>query len=161
MSTIYTLLYLDTPAEFQWISGSFVADEGEPWGGVVPTGKDKDALYARTQLVKSYYRKWINDNPEKRVWNQSLSAYIYVKGQSINETMAKAALTVESTQAIARLTEVLSQAIVISESEPKPNRNQHIYEKILIMQTPDNVRLIVGLQRSCKEFVQYSIKTGK
>lgn len=141
---------------------SSVADDTELYSiQNIPKGKSKEALLARTKLIKSYYRMWVKEHPEKRVWNKDLGNYIYVKGHSINETLAKAATNIESTLAVARLSEVLSQAIVISELPPKDNRNQRIFEKIILMEAPGDVRLLVGLQRSCQEYVQYSIRADK
>lgn len=140
-----------------------VADDGEPCSclGIIPVGNEKDAIIARTKIIKMYYGKWVKEHPDRRIWNTNLSNYIYVKGHSINETLAKAATTIESTLAVARLTDILSEAVVIAELEPKDNHNQRIFEKILLMHAPGNVRLLVGLQRSCQEYVQYSIKAIK
>lgn len=138
-----------------------VADEESicPVENLIPRGNNKEAIFARTKLVKVLYGKWIKEHPDRKVWNSCLANYIYVKGRSVNETLAKAAITAESTNAVARLTEILSEAVVIAESQPKDNRNQRIFEKILLMEAPGNVRLLVGLQRSCQEYVQYSIRT--
>ena len=87
----------------------------------------------------------------------SLGSFINVKFLSINETYEKAARDYDSTHAVLRLTEILGGAVKISEQPSKRDvRNQKQFEKMIIMRY-DKVKLVVGLQRSTQEYVQYSI----
>ena len=80
-----------------------------------------------------------------------------VKFISINETYNKAARRYESTLAVFHLTEVLQKAVLIEEKNTKPyDKNQKSFEKLLIMRYGD-IKLIVGVQKSNKDKVQYSL----
>jgi len=137
----------DTPKE------SLIAydDEG------VPMGRTRCEIKLREKTIKDFYAQWISENPEKKVWNVHLKSNILVKYLSINETYAKASRTYESTKAVFRLTEILSNAKLVKEELTKPNnKNQKSFSKILIMRY-DNIKLVVGYQKSMQENVQYSI----
>lgn len=123
----------------------------------IPKGFSKAEIKQREKIIKDFYAKWIQCNPSKKIWNDSLSDYIHVKFASINETFAKASRTYESTCAIFRLDEILKTAIVIEEHTVKHNKNQKVYEKMLEMKALEKVKLTVGLQRTSQEFVQYCI----
>lgn len=123
----------------------------------IPKGNSKEEIKMREKCIKDFYAQWIASNPTKKVWNECLQADIYVKFVSINETYAKAARTYKSTCAVFLLSDILKTAILVKELDPKANKNQKPYEKMLLMRAFENVKLIVGLQRSTREHVQYSI----
>lgn len=123
----------------------------------IPIGNSKEEMKLRERIIKDFYARWIEQNPSKEVWNDNLSAFIHVKFASINETFAKAARSYESTCAVFHLTEILQSAVKQSESCPKQNKNQRVYEKMILMRAMENVKLMVGLQKSNQEYVQYSI----
>ena len=123
----------------------------------IPTGNSKEDIKAREKLIKDFYAKWISKHPDKKVWNKHLSAFISVKFLSINETYEKASRNVESTLAVFRLSDILANAMLVSEKPAKRNsRNQKQFEKLLMMKHGD-VKLVVGLQRSNQNLVQYCI----
>ena len=125
----------------------------------IPIGSDKESIKARERIIKDFYAHWIAENPSKRIWNEHLQDYILVKFISINETYNKAARRYESTLAIFRLTEVLRNAILIEKKDAKPNdRNQKKFSSLLIMRY-DNIKLIVGIQRSNQDKVQYCLSS--
>ena len=69
----------------------------------------------------------------------------------------KAARNYESTLAVFRLTEILENAVKVGEKPTDPNtRNQKPYEKMIVLKHGE-VKLMVGLQRSNQEMVQYCI----
>lgn len=148
-------------------TGSMVRDEGETPEeeaaliefdeNGIPKGQSKKEIKMREKIIKDFYAQWIASNPTKKVRNENLKVDIYVKFASINETFAKAARTYKSTCAVFRLSEILRTSILVKELDPKNNKNQRPYEKMLQMRAFDNVKLIVGLQRSTQEHVQYSI----
>ncbi len=123
----------------------------------IPKGNSREDVKARKQIIKDFYASWVTEHPDKKVWNRSLKAYIHVKFQSVNETAGHAALSYESTDAVLRLSDVLSHA-VLTKMLPKKynNKNQKPYTKMLLLRW-NNCRLIVGLQKSTGEYVQYYV----
>ena len=123
----------------------------------IPRGNSREDIKARRQIIKDYYAIWCSEHPDKKVWNESLKANIHVKFQSINETVGHAALSFESTEAVLNLSVVLSHA-VLSGTLPKKynNKNQKPYSKMLLLRW-NNCRVIVGLQKSTGEYVQYYV----
>ena len=123
----------------------------------IPAGHTREDIKAREKLIKDFYAQWISEHPEKKIWNRSLGAFIYVKFLSINETYEKASRSYESTLSVFRLTEILEGAVKTGEQPAKRNtRNQKPFEKLLIMKYGE-VKLTVGLQRSNQDLVQYCI----
>lgn len=121
----------------------------------IPQGTTREDNKARKQIIKNFYANWIAEHPEKRVWNNSLKSFIYVKGQSINETAGHASLSLESTHAVFQLTEVLKEATVKEIWVPKHgDKNQKPYSEMRLLRW-NNCRLIVGYQKSKAEWVQY------
>jgi len=128
-------------------------------GMEIPNGDSKEDKIARKKIIKDFYARWISANPDKRVWNQSLNAFIYVKGRSINETSGQASTTYESTWEVFRLTEILSHATLTKIMTPKRDSvNQKPYSEILIMKQK-RALLVVGKQETTGEYVQYCIST--
>lgn len=124
---------------------------------MIPKGNSREEVKIRERLIKDFYAGWIAKNPEKKVWNENLQDYILVKFLSINETAEKAARQYKSTMAVMRLSELLSKAWVITEVTVKRGtKNQKPFLKMLIMQL-DNIRMIVGIQKSTGDKVQYCI----
>ncbi len=127
----------------------------------IPQGNTKEEIKTREKIIKDFYAQWISLNPEKKIFNKSLNADIFVKFISINETYEKAARSYESTLAVLKLTEVLSKAKKISETPAKNNKNQKSFSKMLIMLAYENIKLTVGLQKSNNQYVQYCITAIK
>ena len=126
----------------------------------IPKGKTREEIKIREKIIKDFYARWIANNPSKSVWNESLKANIKVKFISINETYEHAARSYESTLAVLRLTEILSNAEFISRDSKKTNdKNQKSFSHICIMRY-ENVKLVVGYQKSKDEYVQYSITSS-
>ena len=123
----------------------------------IPTGRTKEEIKIREQLIKDFYTQWISAHPDKKVLNNALGKYICVKFLSINETYEKASRSYESTLAVFRLTDILQNATLVEEIPAKRNtRNQKQFEKLLVMRY-ENIKLTVGLQRSNHDLVQYCI----
>ena len=123
----------------------------------IPQGSTREDIKARRQIIKDFYAQWIAAHPEKRVWNKSLKAYIYVKFQSINETLGHAPVSYESTKAVLNLTDLLSMAVKVKYKKAKTNdKNQRQYSEMVLLYYQD-VRLIVGKQRTTGEYVQYCV----
>ena len=127
----------------------------------IPTGRTKEDIKAREQLIKDFYANWISEHPDKKVFNLALGRYICVKFLSINETYEKASRSHESTLAVFRLTEILQNATFVEELPAKRNtRNQKQFEKLLVLRYED-IKLTIGLQRSNQDLVQYCITVPK
>lgn len=123
----------------------------------IPRGSSREDIKARKQIIKDFYAAWIAQHPEKKVWNKSLKAYVYVKFQSINETVGHASGTYESTVAIMRLTEILENAKVeFSKPKKQGDKNKKMFSKILIL-THGSIKLTVGKQKNTGEYIQYCI----
>ena len=123
----------------------------------IPKGRTKDDIKAREKLIKDFYAQWISEHPDKKVWNCDMGAFIHVKFLSINETYEKAARDYESTLAVFRLTEILESAVrVCDKTTNRKTRNQKQFEKLIVLKHGE-VKLMVGLQRSTQEMVQYCI----
>lgn len=134
-------------------------NELEICGGTIeiPRGNSREEIKTRRQIIKDFYAKWIAEHPEKRVWNSSLKAFIHVKFASINETCGHAALSYESTAAVFQLTSILSNARTAEKWKTKFNdKNQKPFSKLLLMRWK-SYRLIVGLQKTTGEYVQYYV----
>ena len=124
---------------------------------MIPVGTSKSDIKIREKLIKDFYSQWISEHPDKKIWNQNLNDYIYVKYLSINETYNKAARRYESTLAVFRLTEVLQKAILKEEKTIKPgDKNQKSFSKLLIMFL-DDIKLTVGIQKTTQQKVQYCL----
>ena len=74
---------------------------------MIPTGNNREDIKQRDKLIKDFYARWIAEHPDKKMWNEDLHDYIFVKYLSINETAEKAARKYESTLAVMRLSELL------------------------------------------------------
>ena len=123
----------------------------------IPQGDSCEDIKKRKQIIKDFYASWNAAHPDKRIWNKSLQDYIYVKYQSINETTGHAALSNKSTMAVFHLTEILSNASVSQKWAPKrDDKNQKPYSKMFLLRWK-TYRLIVGLQKSKNEYVQYYV----
>ena len=120
-------------------------------------GNSREEIKARKHIIKDFYASWIAAHPDKKVWNNSLNAFIHIKYLSINETVGHASGTYESTEAVFHLTEILRNAHRI-ECKPKKqdDRNQKGFSSITIMRYK-NIQLVVGLQKTTREYVQYCI----
>jgi hypothetical protein len=123
----------------------------------IPRGNSREDIKARRQIIKDFYASWIAEHPDKKIWNKSLKAYIHVKYLSINETVGHAPLSYESTFAVLNLTMLLSDATLTKTKPTKTNdKNQRPYSQMLFLYYQE-IRLIVGKQRTNGEYVQYCI----
>ena len=123
----------------------------------IPKGKEREDIKIRRQIIKDFYADWIAHHPDKKVWNTSLKAYIHIKFQSINETAGHAALSYDSTEAVLKLSEVLCNASFAGILPRKYNdRNQKPFSKMILLRWK-KYRVIIGLQKSTGEYVQYYV----
>ncbi|MCL2328132.1 MAG: hypothetical protein FWC39_06410 [Bacteroidetes bacterium] len=135
----------------------------------VAIGNTKEDKKQRKQFIVDFYGKWIAANPEKRLYNKSLGAFIEVRFLSLEETTGHASVSYKSTVAVTFLSEVIKNAIaqkdkkgnIISE-KPKPNvKNQARFSKIYVMEYEKTnfgkIKLTVGELRGSRQNIQYCI----
>ncbi len=126
-------------------------------GVAIPKGDSKEDKKTRKQIIKDFYARWIASNPDKKIWNPALNAFIHVKGNSINETLGQASTSYESTLEVLRLTEILLEATLVKRIPPKRDSvNQKPYSEILIMRHK-TAMLVVGKQETTGDYVQYCV----
>ena len=128
----------------------------------IPQGRTKEEIQYREKFIKDFYANWNAANPEKRIYNANLQAFIYVKFLSIQETAEKAARSYKSTLAVTYLTEILELSEVIINTKPKEgNKKQSRFSDLIIMQYSKKnfgkIKLTVGILRGSRTKVQYCI----
>ena len=128
----------------------------------VPMGDSVEERRARSRLIRQFYYQWMGQNDDRRVFNNSLNDYIYVKYISVNETAGHASLRYLSTLAVLQLDAILPNAI-LKAAKPINHRtkNQKGFSRMLIMEyccpAIGLVRLTVGQKGSDGAKVQYCI----
>ena len=128
----------------------------------IPQGRTKEEIQQREKIIKDFYANWIAVNPEKRIYNTHLQAFIYVRFLSIQETVEKAARSYKSTLAVTYLTEILEFAQTENFTKPKEgNKKQSRFSDMIIMQYHKKnfgkIKLTVGILRGSREKIQYCI----
>jgi len=128
----------------------------------IPIGRTREEIQQREKIIKDFYAAWNAANPEKRVFNVNLQAFIYVKFLSFQETTEKAARSYKSTLAVTYLTEILELAKVVNYTKPKEgNKKQSRFSDIIIMQhsktNVGKIKLTVGILRGSGKKIQYCI----
>ncbi|MBQ3382054.1 MAG: hypothetical protein IJG54_01810 [Bacteroidales bacterium] len=112
----------------------------------IPEGTSREDIKARKKIIKDFYAKWIAEHPDKKVWNNSLKAFIHVKFLSINETVGHPSISYESTKAVLSLDSVLRNSVLRKTKQVKPNdKNQRSFSQMLFLYY-NGIRLIVGKQ---------------
>ena len=139
----------------------------------IATGDTKEDKKQRKQFIIDFYRKWIVDNPSKRLYNKSLKAFIEVRFLSIEETAGHASTNYKSTVSVTFLSEIIENAVVSKDEKgniateiPKPNvKNQLRFSKLFIMIYEKvgfgKVKLTVGELRGSGQKIQYCITAIK
>ena len=128
----------------------------------IPKGRTREEILQREKFIKDFYASWNAANPEKRIYNANLQAFIYVRFLSFQETVEKAARSYKSTVAVSYLTEILELAKVVEYTKPKAgNKKQSRFSDIIIMQYNKKefgkIKLTVGILRGSREKIQYCI----
>ena len=135
----------------------------------IATGDTTEDKKQRKQFIVDCYGKWIIANPEKRIYNKSLMAFIEVRFLSVEETSGHASTSYKSTLAVTFLSEVLENAIVQKDKrgnliadKPKPNvKNQARFSRFFVMEYKKanfgKIKLTVGELRGSGQKIQYCI----
>ena len=135
----------------------------------IALGETKEDKKQRKQFIIDFYGKWIIANPEKRIYNESLNAFIEVRFLSVEETAGHASVSYKSTVSVTFLSEVIENAVVkkdrkgiIITDTPKPNvKNQKRFSKIYVMGYEKagfgKIKLTVGELRGSGQNIQYCV----
>jgi sulfatase maturation enzyme AslB (radical SAM superfamily) len=135
----------------------------------IAIGSTTDDKKQRKQFIIEFYGQWIKANPEKRLYNNSLKAFIEVRFLSVEETAGHASTTYKSTVAVTFLSEIVENALVQKDKMgntiaelPKPNvKNQSRFSKLFIMEYEKadfgKIKLTVGELRGSGQKIQYCI----
>lgn len=128
----------------------------------IPQGIDKEDLERRKDIISQVYRRWIEENTDKRVFNQSLHGYINIRFLSITETIRHASKTPASTNALLHLDTILREAVVCGKPKAikKGVKNQKVFIKMIELRCElegvGTVKMMVGVKPS-GEMIQYCI----
>ena len=128
----------------------------------IPQGNSKEELKQREEIISQVYRRWTEENPDKRVYNRSLKDYINIRYLSITETMRHAAKTYASTLAMLQLDTILRYSVKFGKPKPPKRgvKNQEIFTQMQEMRCElvgiGEVKMMVGIKRS-GEKIQYCI----
>ena len=129
---------------------------------LIPMEEGKEAMKQRQEIISQVYRKWTEENPDKRVYNRALKDYINIRYLSITETMRHASKKYSSTLALLQLDTILRYSVVYGKPRPpkKGIANQKIFSYMLEMHYEligiGLVKMMVGAKRT-GEKVQYCI----
>ena len=128
----------------------------------IPQGNNKEDFERRKEIISQVYRNWTTENPDKRVFNNSLNGFINVRFLSITETIRHAAKTFASTNALLHLDKILREARVFGKpkSVKKGVKNQKAFSRMIELRCElegiGMVKMMVGVKPS-GEMIQYCI----
>lgn len=129
---------------------------------IIPLGNSKEDFKIREEIISMVYRRWIEENPDKRVYNRSLKDYINVRYLSITETIRHAAKSYTSTLALFQLDTILRYSVKLGKPKPtkRGSKNQGNFTQIQVMNYDlvgiGMVKMTVGIKKS-GEKIQYCI----
>ena len=129
---------------------------------IIPLGNSKEDFKIREDIISQVYRRWIEENPNKRVYNRSLKDYINVRYLSITETIRHAAKSYTSTLALLQLYTILRYSVKVGKPKPtkRGSKNQGDFTQIQVMNYDlvgiGMVKMTVGIKKS-GEKIQYCI----
>ncbi len=132
----------------------------------IPLGNSKEDYKVREEIISLVYHRWIEENPNKRVYNRSIKDYINIRYLSITETIRHAAKSYNSTLALLQLDTILRYSIKVGSPKPtkKGIKNQANFIKIQIMKYHligiGLVKMTVGIKKT-GEKIQYCITAIK
>ena len=122
---------------------------------IIPLGNSKEDFKIREDIISQVYRRWIEENPNKRVYNRSLKDYINVRYLSITETIRHAAKSYTSTLALLQLDTILRYSVKVGKPKPtkRGSKNQGDFTQIQVMNYDlvgiGMVKMTVGIKKSC------------
>ena len=127
----------------------------------IPKGNTREDIKIRRLIIKDFYYHWMQEHPEKKVWNKTLGTYINVSKDSVNEILGHAPRSFEATSAQIHLTKILSEAKYLEKRPPKfGDKNQKKFSKMLFLKWKSS-RILVGKRKTNGEYELYYISGGQ
>lgn len=129
--------------------------DGIPMGGTITEIRERETI------IKEMLHKWGTENPERKVFNNALEDYIWIKGISVIEAREHSAKSYRSTLAILNIDEVLKNALPVRRLPTKKGyRNQAIFAYMLVMvyrhEEIGTIKVTVGV-KSNEQRIEYGI----
>ena len=127
----------------------------------IPMGNSIPEIEQREVIIRDFFEKWSTSNNERRIFNDVLQEYIYVRAVSVIEAKEHSAKSYKSTRAIMIIDEVLKNASPIRRVPKKTdNKNQKNFAYMLVMiykhQDIGTIKLTVGVRQNTKK-IQYGL----
>ena len=124
-------------------------------------GNSIPEIEQREVIIRDFFEKWSTSNNERRIFNDVLQEYIYVRAVSVIEAKEHSAKSYKSTRAIMIIDEVLKNASPIRRVPKKTdNKNQKDFAYMLVMiykhQDIGTIKLTVGVRQNTKK-IQYGL----
>lgn len=127
----------------------------------ITMGNSIPEIEQREVIIRDFFEKWSTSNNERRIFNDVLQEYIYVRAVSVIEAKEHSAKSYKSTRAIMIIDEVLKNASPIRRVLKKTdNKNQKDFAYMLVMiykhQDIGTIKLTVGVRQNTKK-IQYGL----
>ena len=127
----------------------------------IPMGNSIPEIEQREVIIRDFFEKWSTSNNERRIFNDVLQEYIYVRAVSVIEAKEHSAKSYKSTRAIMIIDEVLKNASPIRRVPKKTDyKNQKDFAYMLVMiykhQDIGTIKLTVGVKQNTKK-IQYGL----
>ena len=127
----------------------------------IPMGNSIPEIEQREVIIRDFFEKWSTSNNERRIFNDVLQEYIYVRAVSVIEAKEHSAKSYKSTRAIMIIDEVLKNASPIRRVPKKTdNKNQKDFAYMLVMiykhQDIGTIKLTVGVRQNTNK-IQYGL----
>jgi hypothetical protein len=127
----------------------------------IPMGQSMEGIRKREAIIDDFLRKWSAANTERKVFNNVMQEYIYVRAISIAEAKEHSAKSYKSTRALMLLDEVLKNASPIKRVPKKSgDKNQKEFVYMLVMIYIGTIKLTVGVKKNANK-IQYGISALK
>lgn len=127
----------------------------------IPMGQSMPEIKEREIFIKIFLKQWAENNPDRRIYNNALGDYIFIKGISVIEAKEHSAKSYRSTQAILLLDEILREALPVRRIQiKKGNKNQAAFAYMLVMvyrhTEIGTIKVTVGV-KSNEQHIEYGI----
>ena len=131
----------------------------------IPMGQSMEEIRKREAIIDDFLRKWSATNTERKVFNNVMQEYIYVRAISFAEAKEHSAKSYKSTRALMLLDEVLKNASPIKRVPKKSgdkNQKEFVYMLVMIYKHQDigTIKLTVGIKKNANK-IQYGISALK
>lgn len=127
----------------------------------IPMGQTMPEIKERETIIKSFLKQWADNNLDRKIYNDALQDYIWVKGISVIEAKEHSAKSYRSTQAVMLLDEILKEALPVRRlpiKKSNKNQAQFAYMLVMVYRHADigTIKLTVGV-KSNERHIEYGI----